>query len=389
MIPYGRQDVTDADIEMIVEVLRSDNLTQGKMIPSFEKHIAEYCKVEFCIAVNSATSALHIACMAIGLGPGDWVWTTPNTFVASANCALYCGADVDFVDIDPCTHNMSMDALSAKLELASSLGKLPSVVIPVHYSGLPAEMDRLQVLARNYGFRIIEDASHAIGAEYEYICEATGERKHTRVGACAHSDITVFSFHPVKVITTGEGGVATTNNPEFSFRMNHLRTHGIVRDEADQQFSAWRYNQVALGYNYRLTDIQAALGISQLLRLETYLLRRRYLFKRYEELLAEVRIAIPCDDSRRKSSHHLYPVQFPSDISRDEIFNQMRRSGIGVNVHYIPVYFHPYYKKRYNLPKGYCKVAEAFFYSTMSLPLYPTMTEEQQDFVITSLRSFV
>lgn len=377
MIPYGRQDITDADIEAVEAVLRSDFLTQGPAVPRFEQAVADYCGAACGVAVNSATSALHIACLALDLGPGDWLWTSPNTFVASANCGRYCGARVDFVDIDPRTYNLSVEALAAKLERAETLGRLPKVVIPVHFAGQPCDMPALATLSERYGFRIIEDASHAIGA-----------RCHSEpVGNCLYSDITVFSFHPVKIVTTGEGGLATTNDPELAQRMRRLRSHGITRDPARMQgppAGPWAYHQIELGYNYRMTDIQAALGHSQLQRLGDYVARRHHLAERYDRLLTNLAVQTPYRDPRHYSALHLYPIQLRDGDARRNAFQALRDAGIGVNVHYIPVHKQPDFQP-FGFAAGDFPVAEAYYERAISLPLFPTMTKAEQDEVCQQL----
>jgi UDP-4-amino-4,6-dideoxy-N-acetyl-beta-L-altrosamine transaminase len=381
MIPYGRQDVTDEDIDAVVEVLRSDFLTQGPAVPRFERAVAEYVGCRHALAVNSATSALHIACLALDLGPGDWLWTSPITFVASANCALYCGARVDFVDIDPRTYNLCPEALAIKLERARRENRLPKVLVPVHFSGQSCDMAAIHKLSQEYGFRVIEDASHAIGARY----------RDERVGNCRYSDIAVFSFHPVKIITTAEGGMAVTNDPELARRMDLLRSHGITRDPAvmtKAPTGAWYYEQVALGFNYRLTDVHAALGSSQLARLDSYLRRRHQLAERYGELLAGMPLVLPSEHPHAYSSLHLYVVQVPREASgegRARIFAALRSAGIGVNVHYIPVHTQPHYQDA-GFRAGDFPVAEAYYARTLTLPLYPAMTERQQDEVVAALQ---
>jgi UDP-4-amino-4,6-dideoxy-N-acetyl-beta-L-altrosamine transaminase len=381
MIPYGRQDITQADIDAVVEVLRSDYLTQGPAVPRFEDQVAKYCGARHAVAVNSATSALHLACLALDLGPGDWLWTSPNTFVASANCGRYCGAGVDFVDIDPNTYNLSVEALSAKLQQAEQDGKLPKVVIPVHFAGQPCDMPAIAELARRYGFRVVEDASHAIGAR----CN------DEPVGSCRHSDITVFSFHPVKIITTAEGGLATTNSPELAERMSRLRSHGITRDPARMQGDPdgpWYYQQIELGHNYRMSDIQAALGVSQLQRLDDYIARRHGLAARYDEQLADMQVKPPYQDPKNRSALHLYPIQFADSASRKKLFQTLREAGIAVNVHYIPVYTQPDYL-RLGFSPGHCPAAEAYYGRAMTLPLFPTLTYALQDQVINALRDAI
>lgn len=370
MIPYGRQSISEADIEAVVQVLRSDFLTQGPAVPAFEGAVATYCGVTHAVAVNSATSALHLACLALGVGPGDRVWTSPITFVASANCARYCGAEVDFVDIDLATVNMSVDALAEKLAAAEREGTLPKVVIPVHFAGEPCDMATIHALGQRYGFRIIEDASHAIGARYG------GEP----VGSCRYSDITVFSFHPVKIITTAEGGMAMTNNPELAGRMARLRTHGITRDPAemvDATPGAWYYEQQELGFNYRLTDLQAALGLSQLARLDAFVAARHDVAARYDAALAGTGIGLPSRAAANRSALHLYVVQVES---RDRVFADMRAAGIGVNVHYIPVNRQPWHRAR-ELRSAPTPQADQYYAKALSLPIFPGLDCEGQTLV--------
>lgn len=382
MIPYGRQDITEADIAAVTEVLRSDFITQGPAIARFERAVTEYCGAQYGVAVNSATSALHIACLALGLGPGDRLWTSPNTFVASANCGLYCGAQVDFVDIDPRTFNMSVDALAAKLEAAEKTGTLPKVVVPVHFAGQSCDMRGIRALADRYGFRVLEDASHAIGGRY----------LDAPIGNCAFCDIAVFSFHPVKIVTTGEGGLAVTNDVELAERMRRLRTHGITRDTALMPHEAdgpWYYAQIDLGFNYRMTDIQAALGHSQMQRLEDYVARRHALADRYDEALADLPVVRPFQHPDTYSAFHLYVIRIDPEqtaVDRKTLFARLREAGIGVNVHYIPVHTQPFYRNLGFAP-GDFPVAERYYAHAISLPLFPTLSETQQDIVIASLRS--
>ena len=385
MIPYGRQDITPEDIEAVTQVLRSDFLTQGDQVPRFEAQVGRYCGVDYGVAVNSATSALHLACLALGLRKGDWVWTSPITFVASANCAKYCGAAVDFVDIDPLTFNLSVDALRNKLKLAEATGRLPKVVIPVHMAGQSCDMAEIFSLSRDYGFHIIEDASHAIGGTY----------KDKLIGSCLYSDITVFSFHPVKIITTAEGGLAVTQNPELAHKMALLRSHGITRDPAQMTHSpegAWYYQQIDLGLNYRMTELQAALGLSQLNRVDDYVAQRHRLADRYDKLLAHLPVDRPYRASDRISAFHLYIIKVqPEGLenSRRFVFDRLRASGIAVNVHYIPVHTQPYYRQfgpEVGYENGSFPQANEYYERAISLPLYATLTQDQQNQVVDALQ---
>ncbi|KAA6233327.1 UDP-4-amino-4,6-dideoxy-N-acetyl-beta-L-altrosamine transaminase [Chlorobium phaeovibrioides] len=385
MIPYGRQDINQADIDAVVEVLRSDFLTQGPAVPAFEKAVATYCGVQHAVAVNSATSALHIACLALGVGKGDIVWTTPITFVASANCALYCGATVDFVDIDPPTYNLSVERLAEKLGEAEKYGKLPKVVIPVHLCGQSCDMAGISALGQQYGFKIIEDASHAIGGRYN----------DEPIGNCRHSDITVFSFHPVKIITTGEGGMALTNNVELAKRMRLLRSHGITSDEADMHprppEELWNYQQIALGFNYRMTDIHAALGLSQMQRLDEFVAKRHAIAKRYNRMLSSLPILTPWQHAVSYSSYHLYVIRLQLNKinkTQRQIYEAIYAEGILVNLHYIPIYRQPYYEKT-GFSAGYCPQAEQYYSEAISIPMYPGLTEAKQDHVLNVLRKVI
>lgn len=375
MIPYGRQDIDEADIAAVVAVLRSDWLTQGPEVPRFEVALAARCGAAGAVAVNSATSALHLACLALGVGPGDVGWTVPNTFVASANCLRYCGAGVDFVDIDLHTLNLSVPALADKLWRAKRGGRLPKVVIPVHFAGRSCDMAAIGELAREFGFRVIEDASHAVGAR------AAG----LPVGACRHSDLTVFSFHPVKLMTTGEGGMLTARDPALLRHLARLRSHGITRDGAEmagESEGPWYYQQVELGFNYRMTDLQAALGASQLTRLDGFLARRRELARRYDRLLADLPLDRPPPDD--DSAWHLYAVRLHDASRRRAVFDRMRAAEIGVNVHYIPVHLQPDYR-RLGFNPGDFPLAEAYYAGALSLPLHARLTEPEQDLVVARL----
>lgn len=381
MIPYGRQNITEADIAAVKDVLRSDFLTQGPTVPRFEQAVASYCHAMHAVAVNSSTSALHIACLALDLGPGDCLWTSPNTFVASANCARYCGANVDFVDIDPRSYNMCVDALAVKLQLAEKNGKLPKIVIPVHFAGQPCDMPAIYALSQEYGFKVIEDASHAIGASYSNI----------KVGSCKHSDITVFSFHPVKIITTGEGGMALTNNNHIANRMRRLRSHGITSDEqlmhARSENEIWNYQQIELGFNYRMTDINAALGLSQLTRLDEFVARRQSIAKRYEEEISSLPIILPWQLPTTYSSYHLYPIRIKEALANKtqrKVYAALAESGIGVNLHYIPVHRQPYYEKL-GYGVGDFPESERFHREVVSLPMYPGLTDDQLKFTCGAL----
>lgn len=377
MIPYGHQEINQADIDAVVEVLRSDLLTQGPVVPRFENAVAQKCGARFAVAVNSGTSALHIACMALDLGPSDLLWTVPNTFVASANCARYCGAKVDFVDIDSDTWNISVPKLKEKLAEAKKTGKLPKVVLPVHFAGQPTDQEDIWALSQEYGFKILEDACHSLGAS----------RNDVPVGSCKWSHITVFSFHPVKIITTGEGGMALTNDEEMAWRMASLRTHGITRDKSrmvSESEGPWYYEQLELGYNYRMTDIQAALGLSQLTRLDEFVEKRNQLARRYSELLNDLQLQLPFVRPENRSAFHLYVVRLWRDKIRKthrQVFETFREHDIGVNLHYMPVHLQPYYRNL-GFRVGLCPEAERHGQETITLPLYPDLSESEQDKVV-------
>jgi len=381
MIPYGRQDINQSDIDAVVAVLKSDFLTQGPKVPVFEKLVANYCNAKYAVAVNSATSALHIACLALGLGEGDWLWTSPNTFVASANCGLYCGARVDFVDIDPRTYNMCTTALEEKLVQAKQANRLPKVIIPVHFAGQSCDMQRIYELGKQYGFKIIEDASHAVGGKY------LGQF----IGGCQYSDITVFSFHPVKIITTAEGGLAMTNQADLAEKMNLLRNHGVTRNPAlmtQEPDGGWYYQQVELGFNYRMTEIQAALGISQMQRVEEFVTKRHELQKRYHELLNELPVQCPYQSKDSHSALHLYPIQLNLNNigqSHAQVFAELKTNGVGVNLHYIPVHTQPYYQQM-GFMKGDFPQAEAYYSRAISIPMYSGLSVKQQDRVVAVLQ---
>ena len=381
-IPYGRQDISQADIDAVVEVLSSDFLTQGPVVPQFENKVAQHVGAEHAVAVNSATSALHIACLALDLGPGDWLWTSPITFVASANCGLYCGAQVDFVDIDPGTYNLSPDALGHKLMAAEKAGRLPKIVVLVHLCGQSCDMKAIHALSQKYGFRIIEDASHAIGGKYcdEYI------------GNGRYSDITIFSFHPVKIVTTAEGGMALTNDATLANRMQRYRSHGITSDIAEMthqpEEEIWNYQQIRLGFNYRMTDIHAALGVSQMNRLDEFVTRRHSIAERYDRALVDLPLVTPWQHPDSYSAYHLYPIRLQLDQAKKtqrDVYQELRHAGVLVNLHYIPVYRQPYYEAM-GFKRDYCPNAEAYYKSVISIPMFSALTIEEQQRVLQVIR---
>lgn len=382
MIPYGRQAITQADIDAVVEVLRSDYLTQGPKTLQFEQKMASYCHAKYAVAVNSATSALHIACLALGLVRGDWLWTSPITFVASANCGLYCGAKIDFVDIDPRTYNICPNLLEQKLIIAEREGRLPKIIVAVHLCGEPCDMQAIHALAKRFGFSIIEDASHAVGGKY----------RDEPIGNCLYSDITVFSFHPVKIITTAEGGMAMTNDPALAESMNLLRSHGITRDPAlmsKEPDGPWYYEQIDLGFNYRMTELQAALGVSQLGLLDDYVARRHVIARRYDKQLLDLPVVTPFRNPDNYSACHLYIIRLKiSQCTRSHrvIFESLRDHGIGVNLHYIPVYSQPYYQEM-GFNKRDFPESERYYAEAISLPIYQTLSEDLQDKVVATLEN--
>ncbi|MEA9598570.1 UDP-4-amino-4,6-dideoxy-N-acetyl-beta-L-altrosamine transaminase [Polynucleobacter sp. AP-Sanab-80-C2] len=384
-IPYGRQELSNDDKNAVMEVLNSEFLTQGPLVPRFEQKIADYCEVKSVVVCNSATSALHIACLALGVSKGDNVWTSPISFVASANCALYCGANIDFVDIDPLTLNMSADKLEEKLRVAKKIDNLPKVVIPVHMAGQSCDMEKIYNLSREYGFKVIEDASHAIGGKY----------KDISVGSCKYSDITVFSFHPVKIITTGEGGAVTTNQENLAKLMRQYRSHGItsapneMSPTSDEEI--WNYQQIGLGYNYRMTDIQAALGLSQIKKLDKFVEKRQLIANKYDDLLKKLPLAVPYCHPNSYSTYHLYVVRLnlkKISKSQKEVHNSLRQLGININLHYIPIYLQPYYKQL-GFNRGYCVEAESYYREALTLPIYPGLSENQQQFVVNTLHQIL
>ena len=384
MIPYGRQDITQSDIDAVIKCLQSDYLTQGPQIAKFEESVVTLTGAQHAVAVSNATAALHIACLALELGPGDWLWTTPNTFVASANCALYCGAQVDFVDTDPRTYNLCPGKLEEKLITSEKAGTLPKIVVPVHLTGQPCDMASIHALGQKYGFKIIEDASHAIGGQY----------KGEPIGNGRYSDITVFSFHPVKIITTAEGGMALTNSAELATRLGLLRSHGITRDPAlmtEPMHGPWYYQQVSLGFNYRMTDIQAALGVSQMTRLTDYVKRRHDIAQRYNELLADLPLTLPWQHPDCYSAYHLYVVRLQLDkisASHRQVFEALRAKDIMVNLHYIPVHTQPYYQQM-GFKRGDFPQAEQYYREAISIPMHVNLSDEDLLFVANSLREAI
>ena len=384
IIPYGRQDVSKEDIKSVIKVLKSDFITQGSVTPEFEREVKTYCGSDYAFAYNSATSALHAACFSLGVKKGDLVWTSANTFVATANCALYCGAEVDFVDINPRTFNISIEALEKKLKNAKKNGSLPKVIIPVHISGQSCEMKEIHDLSKIYKFKIIEDASHAIGGEY----------KSKKIGQCIYSDIAIFSFHPVKIITTGEGGIAVTNSKKYAEKLNIFRSHGITKDFSKfkvKNEGPWFYEQQFLGFNYRMTDIHASLGLSQLKRIDEIVKKRHKIANFYFEKLSSLPVELPIQSNDTYSSFHLFIIRLKLNkikLSKKEIFFLLRKNNILVNIHYIPVYFHPFYKSL-GFKRGYCPSAEKYYKEAFSLPIFPNLTKKDQLRVIKVLKNIL
>ncbi|MFZ5807254.1 MAG: UDP-4-amino-4,6-dideoxy-N-acetyl-beta-L-altrosamine transaminase [Verrucomicrobiota bacterium] len=381
-IPYARQHIDEQDVDAVIQALRSDWLTQGPALPRFEEKVSNYCGAKCACAVANGTAALHLACLALGLKAGDILWTTPISFVASANCALYCGASVDFVDIDPRTYNMSVARLEKKLEKAKKEKKLPKIVIPVHLTGQSCEMKPIFELSKKYGFKIIEDASHAMGGSY----------LKQKVGSCAYSDCVVFSFHAIKIITTGEGGMVVTNDKNLHAKVARLRTHGITRAPEEMILknpAPWYYEQQELGFNYRMTDIQAALGYSQMNRVDEFVRRRREIAARYNQLLSDLPLVLPFQYPDTQSSYHLYVIRLQTEKiqkTHRQIFEALREKGIGVNLHYMPIYLQPHYQQL-GFQKNLCSEAEKYYSASMSLPMYYGLSNEQQDFVVQTLKN--
>lgn len=383
-IPYGRQDIDEDDINTVVQILKSDWLTQGPVIDEFEQATAALCQAKHAVAVMNATAALHLACMTLELGPGDILWTSPNTFVASSNCALYCGASVDFVDIDEKTYNMSVTALAEKLHWAKQHNKIPKVIVAVHFAGQSCDMKAIRELTAEYDIKLIEDASHAVGGKYQ----------DAMVGSCQYSDIAIFSFHPVKIITTGEGGMLLTNSDEIKQKAQLYRSHGITRDPqlmVGESQGAWYYQQIGLGYNFRITDIQAGLGLSQLKRVDAFIKKRRALAVNYDEALSTLPVITPWQTPDCLSSYHLYPIQIMLNVvnkTRKMVFDELRKANIGVNVHYIPVHTQPYYQQL-GFKQGDFPICEAYYEKAISLPMHARLTETEQTFIVDTLKSIL
>ncbi len=376
MIPYGKHLVDDDDIDAVVDVLRNQFLTQGTVVPQFEQALCEYTGAKHCVAVNSATSGLHVACLAAGVVAGDLVWTVPNSFVASANCALYCGASIDFVDIDPLTRNIDISALAIKLQHAANQNRLPKVLIVVHFSGLSCDMQSIRNLTQMYSIVLIEDAAHGLGGSYQ----------QSKIGSCAYSDMAVLSFHPVKSITSAEGGAVLTNQSQFHEKFKLFAKHGVTKDPSQYQgenHGPWYYQQLELGYNYRLSDMQAALGLSQLKKLDTFIQKRSEIAKLYDKQLANLPLKLPCVDPQSQSAWHLYMVEL-TQHDRQDVYQQLHDKGVGVNVHYIPIHLHPFYQQL-GFKQGDFPLSEHFYQNALTLPLFPSLTDGEQTKVIEAL----
>ena len=380
MIPYGKHLVDEDDIDAVVDVLRNQFLTQGKVVPQFEQALCNYTGAKYCVAVNSATSGLHVACLAAGVGTGDLVWTVPNSFVASANCALYCGASIDFVDINPTTRNIDVSALENKLQQAASQNRLPKVLIVVHFSGLSCDMQSIRSLTQKYSIVLIEDAAHGLGGSYQ----------QSKIGSCVYADMAVLSFHPVKSITSAEGGAVLTNQSGLHEKLKLFAKHGVTKDPEQYQGEShgpWYYQQLELGYNYRLSDMQAALGLSQLKKLDSFMQKRAEIAKVYDEALVNLPLKLPVVESQSQSAWHLYMVELTLH-DRQDIYQQLHAKGVGVNVHYIPIHLQPYYQQL-GFKQGDFPVSEHFYQHALTLPLFPSLTDEEQTKVIDTLREIL
>ncbi len=376
MIPYSRQSINENDINEVIKVLKSEMITQGPIVEKFEKTICSYTSSNYSVLTNSATSALHISCLALGLSKGDILWTSPNSYVASANVGLLCNAKVDFVDIDPENYNMCPTALSIKLKNAEKLGQLPKIVMPVHFAGQSCDMIKIKKLSEKYGFKIIEDASHAIGGSYN----------NTKIGSCRFSDITVFSFHPVKIITTAEGGCAITNNEEIFEKLKLLSSHGVTRNPkfmAEKNSDKWVYDQISIGFNYRMSDMNAALGLSQLLRIDCFLKKRNKIAKKYFQQLKNIDLKLPKQEDYNLSAFHLFPIQVKN---RKRIYELFHQNDIKVNVHYRPIHTQPFWQKR-GFKSGLFPNSEFYYSQAISLPIFYDLNDELQDNVIKILQN--
>ena len=384
MIPYAKQDISDEDIDSVIEVLKSDFLTQGNKVPLFEDIISERVGAKYALAANSATSCLYLSCLSLGLSKEDILWTSPITYVASANCALYCGAEVDFVDIDPLTWNISVEILEEKLKTARKIKKVPKILVLVHLAGNPCDLQKVFDLSKEYGFSIIEDASHALGSKY------SGEH----IGSSVYSDISVFSFHPVKNITTGEGGMILTNNQKLSEKIHLYRSHGITRDTKkmiNKEEGLWYYEQLLLGFNFRMSDIHAALGISQMNSLDKFISIRNELSQIYTEELKGLPLTIQRVRKEDLSAWHIFVIRLKLSelkLSRLEIYNSLRNKGIGVNVHYIPVHLHPFYKNL-GFNKGDFPNSENYYDGAITIPMFTKLKKKEIKYVIQALKESI